>query len=138
MIELYATREVLEGLAARLAARHISDGETQFLRELLEQERAARNNANQLAIINKTLHQSIYSAAHNRYLLQMLNGLRNSLTLLPGTTFSAEGRPKAGLDEHRAIVDAIARHDAGEAEALARAHIRAAERIRLRMLFDAE
>jgi DNA-binding FadR family transcriptional regulator len=38
------------------------------------------------------------------------------------------------LSEHREILDAIERHEADRAEAAARTHIQAAERIRLRML----
>ncbi|NIV74032.1 MAG: FCD domain-containing protein, partial [Gammaproteobacteria bacterium] len=74
--------------------------------------------------------------AHNRYLLQSLETLRNALALLRGTTFSVPGRAKAAQREHAAILAAIKARDADAAEQAARDHIRAAERARLRLLFE--
>ena len=37
--ELYAVREVMEGLAARLAARHASPAEIQLLRDMIAEDR---------------------------------------------------------------------------------------------------
>lgn len=134
ILELYALREVLEGFAARLAARHSSDSEIQTLRQLVRRE-AAQEDPADLALTNRLFHQAIYSAARNRYLLASLNGLRDSLALLRSTTFSAPGRPATALEEHTRIVDAIERRDGTAAEELARGHIRAAERLRVEMFF---
>lgn len=134
--ELYAMREVLEGAAARLAARHIDDTEIELLDLLLERSAAAADSPEAQAEINKQLHETIYCAAHNRYLLQTLEQQRNALALLRGTTFALPGRAESALAEHRAVVDAIRRRDPEGAEAAARAHIKAAQRCRLRLLFD--
>jgi DNA-binding GntR family transcriptional regulator len=136
IIQLYAMREILEGTAARFAAQHISDSEIAIFEEILEKERLAAENSSALADINRTFHQLLYDTAHNAYLMQSLNVLRNSLALLRGTTFSAPGRPVIALEEHKAIVDAIKSRDGDAAEKAARHHIRESEKTRLKMLYN--
>lgn len=133
--EIYALREILEGLAARLAASHASGAEIAALRDLVErQAQAPDSDSAALALLNRRFHQLIYRAARNRYLLDVLEALESSLALLPGTTYSAAGRPSTAMAEHREILESIESHDADRAEAAARNHIQAAERIRLFML----
>lgn len=134
--ELYAMRTILEGAAARLAARHVGEAEIDLMEGLLARAKAAAGKPETLAGVNRQFHQAIYTGAHNRYLMQSLETLRNSLALLRGTTFSVPGRAKAAQREHAAILAAIKTRDADAAEQAARDHIRAAERTRFRMLFD--
>jgi len=135
VLELYAMREVLEGTAARFAAQHADAAEIDLMQDLLEREAAAGDDGMLTARINRDLHEAIYTAARNRYLLSTLSALRNALALLKGTTFSVPGRPEEGLGEHRAIVDAIAARDGQAAERAARCHIDNARRTRLKMLY---
>lgn len=134
VVELYAMREVLEGTAARLAANHVREAEEAVLEELLDREATMANDPDELARINRRFHAALHAAAHNRYLVQMLDSLRNSLALLRGTTLAAPGRAESAHAEHLAILDAIKRRDPEAAEAAGRAHIRSAERVRLMML----
>jgi DNA-binding GntR family transcriptional regulator len=134
--ELYAMRTILEGAAARLAARHVGEAEIDLMEGLLARAKAAGGDAETLAAINRQFHQAIYTGAHNHYLMQSLETLRNSLALLRGTTFSVPGRAKTAHREHAAILAAIKARDADAAEQTARDHIRTAERTRFRMLFD--
>jgi DNA-binding GntR family transcriptional regulator len=131
IFELYAMREVLEGAAAALAAQHASAAEVDFLNQILREQAAAKSDAERLLAINKELHGCIYRAANNRYLVRTLQSLQDELEQLRGTTFSWPGRPKEALKEHRAIVQAIERHDARAAEKAARLHVSAALRLRL-------
>jgi DNA-binding GntR family transcriptional regulator len=131
IFELYAMREVLEGAAATLAAQHATAAEVDFLKQILREEVAAKDDAGRLLAINKELHGCIYRAANNRYLVRTLQSLQDELDQLRGTTFSWPGRPKVALKEHRAIVQAIERKDARAAETAARLHVRSALRLRL-------
>jgi len=133
--EIYALRDVLEGLAANLAARHCSDAEIAALENLVDlQSQLPDSDAAGLAELNRELHDRIYRAARNRYLLQALGSLESALALLPRTTYDYPGRPALALREHRVIMAAIAARDPETAEKAARTHIRAAERVRLLML----
>lgn len=135
LLELYAMREVLEGGAARMAAQHASDSEVQALRDLMAELQTHVGDALAVARVNARFHAIIYGAAHNRYLQGALADLTDALALLPNTTFSAQGRPEAAHREHKAIVSAIANKDPEGAEEAARRHIRAAQRVRMEMIF---
>ncbi|MEM7545640.1 MAG: GntR family transcriptional regulator [Pseudomonadota bacterium] len=130
--ELYAVREVMEGLAARLAARHASEAEVQLLRDMIELDERVREPKAQ-SQANKRFHRQLHQCSHNRYLIETLNPIRRSMALLGNTTFAAEGRIDASNREHRLIVDAIAARDADAADAAARSHIAAAYEVRLRL-----
>lgn len=134
--ELYAMREVLEGTAARLAARHASDVEIDFLREVNTRD-AQLTSAEALAANNRLFHETLYRCAHNRYLVKTLNTLQESMMLLGRTTLASPGRAETSRAEHGDIVEALARRDPDAAEQAARAHITAAYRIRLDQLFEA-
>lgn len=136
--ELYAMREILEGAAARLAARHISDVEIGILDMLQERTNSVGADPAQLAEINRQFHETIQAAGHNRYLTETLEQHRNTLALLRGTTYAVEGRPAAAAKEHHAIVKAIRNRDPDEAEKAARAHIAAAQRVRLKLILETE
>ena len=141
--ELYLIREVLEGTAAGLAARHASDAEIGALYELLDEQEALPGEAPDVdparaARLNKLFHRTLYRGAHNRYLLDTLDGLAVSMSLLGRTTLGLPGRNAVAVVEHRRILDAIAAHDPVAADAAARAHIHAAHRARLRLLLEDE
>jgi DNA-binding GntR family transcriptional regulator len=134
--ELYFMREVLEGTAARLAARHASDVEISMLREIADRDKNFYDDPVKLAKNNRMFHETLYRAAHNRYLLKTLSLLQESLALLGQTTLSMAGRASAAYEEHNALVSAIERHDADAAEEMSRAHIRSAHRARMKMMFE--
>jgi DNA-binding GntR family transcriptional regulator len=134
IMELYRMREVLEGTAASLAAQHATDAEIDVLRDLISLEIPLTGDTKALAAHNVSFHNTIYSAAHNRYLLRSLNGLRDSMALLGETTYSVSGRIDAAINEHRTVVDAIARRDPALADKAMRAHLRGAQHARLRQM----
>ena len=137
VLELYAMRELLEGAAARFAAQHASPSDLYSMRHIAEAfATASDDDAARVAQLNRAFHAAIYDAAHNRYLLGMLNDMHDALMLLPSTTFEAPGRQKTAVGEHAAILDAIERRDPDEADRLSQVHIRKARDTRLQMMFD--
>lgn len=133
--ELYYMREVLEGTAARLTAQHASEVEISILEDLCRQYEAALGNEEQLAISNRQFHDTLYRCSHNRYLVNMLTVLHDALSLLGSTTLGNPERAAETLKEHEAVVDAIRNRDADGAEQALRAHIRAAQKVRMKRLF---
>lgn len=136
LMDLYAVRALLEGAAARLAAEQASSAEVKNLFAIADQEAAAKNDAAALVIINSELHQAIYSAAHNRYLLQSLNTIADTLGLLRHSTFVLPGSIQTAHREHMAIIRAVRDREAKRAEQLAAAHVNNALELRLRLLRD--
>lgn len=134
--ELYAMREVLEGTAAGLAARHASEVEIGFLREINERD-AQLTDTLDLVRNNKLFHSTLYRCAHNRYLLKMLHSLQESMMLLGPSTLTKPGRAETARSEHDGIIDALERRDSESAEDLARRHIREAYKVRLEAFFEA-
>lgn len=133
--ELYVMREVLEGTAARLAARHASDVEIDFLNEINQRD-AQLTSPQDLAANNRLFHGTLYQCAHNRYLLKTLSTLQESMMLLGPTTLAAPGRAEQSRQEHQVLIDALRNRDPDAAEAAARTHISKAYRIRLDSLLD--
>lgn len=134
--ELYAVRSELEGLAARLAARHATEEEVRVLRAMVEEDRALVNDPAAMSRANRRFHRQIHLASHNRFLVQQLDLVHRSMALLASTSLAAEGRGEATLAEHRAIVEAIAAGDGDAAYAALKTHISKAFETRLRL--DAE
>ncbi|MEH6751290.1 MAG: GntR family transcriptional regulator, partial [Paracoccaceae bacterium] len=63
--ELYVVRAELEGLAARLAARHATAEEARVLRDMVEADQALLGNPKGLARANRRFHKQIHLASHN-------------------------------------------------------------------------
>jgi DNA-binding GntR family transcriptional regulator len=130
VLQLYAMREILEGSAARFAALHATAPEIGLLWRLQKELFNAEHEATALVALNRRLHQAIYEAAHNEYLLQTLSVLHDSFALLNSTTFRVPSRRPESDEEHRQIVEAIEQRNADRAESVAREHIRQAQRTR--------
>ncbi|KGJ06071.1 DNA-binding transcriptional regulator, GntR family [Paracoccus halophilus] len=132
LAELYTVRTELEALAARLAARHATPEEMRVLAGMVEEDRASLGDAHALARANRRFHHQIHLASHNRYLVQQLDLVHRSMALMARTTLAVPGRDMVTLDEHQAIVDAIAERDEARAEAALRRHISMAYETRLK------
>lgn len=132
MAELYVVRAELEGLAARLAARHATEEEVRVLRDMVEEDAALKSNPTALARANRRFHKQIHLASHNRYLVQQLDLVHRSMALMATTSLAAEGRGDKALEEHDAIVRAIEARDEEAACDALKAHISVAFVTRLK------
>lgn len=134
--ELYVVRGELEGLAARLAARHATPEEVRVLRDMLEDDKKLVGDPHALSRANRRFHKQIHLASHNRYLVQQLDLVHRSMALLATTSLAAEGRTEGTLEEHEKIVAAIEAGDGDTAYSALREHISKAFVTRLKL--DAE
>src|SRR5687767_2522208 len=139
MLELYVMREVLEGTAARLCARHASDLEVMELEELVKREDRLQGNFEALARHNRLFHEAVHRGAHNRYLEKSLSAVNDSMYLLGPSQMLLPERAETARGQHAELLDAIRKRDGDAAEAAARRHVRSAQQQRLKQLFpDAE
>ena len=132
MAELYTVRQELEGLAAKLAAKHAADEEIQVLREMVEADRALLADPEALARANRRFHHQIHLASHNRFLVQQLDLVYRSMALMARTSLAAAGRGEKALAEHDTIVDAIAARDGDRAAQALKDHLSIAFVVRLK------
>ena len=135
VIKLYAILKTLKGTAAMLAAQHARKSEVAFSLKLLEQGKFNEDNILNQVKINCQFHLVLYEAAHNRYLLKALNALSNSLSLLRSTTYEVFGRAATAQLQQIAIASAIKKRVPIAAEKAACSHIKAAEQVRIQLLF---
>ena len=132
LAELYVVRAELEGLAARLAAQHATAEEIRVLKDMVAADRKLVGDPGALSRANRRFHKQIHLASHNRFLVQQLDLVHRSMALLATTSLAVEGRGKAALAEHGAIIDAIAARNGVAAEAALKAHISHAFETRLK------
>lgn len=123
LIELYAVREALEGMAARLSALQASEAEVRLIWDIYEREEAALNHFDALPRINADLHRAINRAAHNRHLLQSLEWLDTAVGILRYPTFAIPGNPPVVHKQHLDIISAISHRNPAAAEAAGRHHV---------------
>ncbi|MEM8959288.1 MAG: GntR family transcriptional regulator [Pseudomonadota bacterium] len=133
LAELYVVRTELEGLAARLAAKHAADEEIQVLRDMVEEDRGLLDDTSALARTNRRFHKQIHLASHNRFLVQQLELVHRSMALLANTSLAAVGRGETALAEHDAIVSALEKRDADAADDALKTHISRAFATRLKL-----
>lgn len=136
MAELYVVRGELEGLAARLAARHATPEEIRVLSDMVQADRKLLGDPSALSRANKRFHKQIHLASHNRFLVQQLDLVHRSMALLATTSLAAEGRGDDALAEHDAIVEAIAAGNGDAADKALREHISKAFVTRLKLDAD--
>lgn len=133
VMELYEMRSVLEGTAARLAARSASDIEIEEL-IALNDDLAAAGNSETASILNRQFHQALLHSTKNRFLAKSMDSLQKSLMILGPTTLTHPDRAARAIEEHKDILVAIRARDGDAAERAMRAHIKAAQRVRIRTL----
>jgi DNA-binding GntR family transcriptional regulator len=133
LAELYVVRAELEGLAARLAAKHATKEEVKVLADMVAADKVHLGDPAALSRANRRFHKQIHLASHNRYLVQQLDLVHRSMALLATTSLAAEGRGETALAEHAAIVEAIAAGNGDAAQETLRAHISKAFETRLKL-----
>jgi DNA-binding GntR family transcriptional regulator len=125
--ELYLIREVLDGLAARLAAYRVSERDVAVAEYTIESLAGKGGDAATDAIgANIQFHDILYEAARNERLQQMGADLRDFVRLFSREPLAETKRNEEIADEHRAILEALRKGDPDGAEAAAREHVRKA------------
>lgn len=133
LAELYVVRCELEGLAARLAAKHATDEEIRVLRAMVQEDTGLLNSPKALSRANRRFHKQVHLASHNSFLVQQLDLVHRSMALMATTSLAIEGRGERAQQEHMAIVEAIAAHDGDAAYEALKSHISKAFEERLRL-----
>lgn len=131
--DLYVVRELLEGLAARLATERLDADSLTMLREILEEhERVLASDADISAHIelDTRFHRAVRELADNKHLSAVLEPIVGRSHSALHSLWRSSDAPRLALDEHRQIVEAMVTGDPALAETAARQHI---SRLRIRL-----
>lgn len=126
LIELYQVRESLEGMAARLAARNMTDQEITDLNDLLKShfQKVKTADSYYQKAGDVDFHYRIILGSKNSYLISILIDDIYHLVRMYRVQLGMEGpRVSTAFDEHKNIVQAISNRDEELAEILMRRHI---------------
>ncbi len=149
VLDMYAMRISLEGIAAASAAENISPDQLARLKELHQQmitSEAAnkRENLPQIRDLNRQFHQVIIEASGRPYLVRVLHTIWTWFpAMLWGQFIQAanEAIPdweEIANPEHEAIIAALEAHDSVTADRLMRDHIDQSRRLIVKFLQHSE
>jgi DNA-binding GntR family transcriptional regulator len=127
-----AIREMLEGLAARLAAERIEAGrnKAEFRKVWTELcSGPARTNPSDYVDANERFHTTIVRIGGNAPLAQLLEQLRTPLYRFQFRSRFTHVNLERGHKDHVAIAEAILAGDPDEAERAMRRHLRSSEKL---------
>ena len=124
---IYAVREVVEGLGARLAAQNMPPESWQDLVTLFGQpmeDDVHQGNFDAYVQKLELLRERILTAANNPVLTDIVENIQDRARMIMRRIVILPGRAETGLKEHRAVLQALQAGDPDAAEACTRANIR--------------
>ncbi len=123
-------RVELEGFVSRLAATRVTDTDRADIAALVAELDAMAGDADERRLIHldQRIHRLIYRIARNPFLEGALDRYYVLALRLWFLALSRLHRLEDAVDEHRELLDAIARGDTATAERIARAHVTEFER----------
>ena len=116
-VDNFAVLAALVGKAAEMATERITPGELAQLTDLA----AAIEGAHDVVGANRRFHRTLNYAARSP---RLLTYVRQAVRVVPGNYFELfPEQERRALREHAALLDAMARRDAGGARTLAERHV---------------
>jgi len=140
-LEILDARAVLEGLVARQAAANATPEDVVALRATVAQMRAAFETGDLMRVSegSSRMHRQLLEIARHQTAARLLDGLQAQNVRYQFRTILVPGRAAGSLDEHAAIVDAVAAGDGDRAEEEARRHVRrVADALRLSTILSTD
>lgn len=133
-VELFEVRSILEGLAARLAARRRHPESLGSLKEVLASGRRAVKAGDRDAMpeLHQAFHVTLAEASGNQYLYELVANLPAKIEWIFNTQVRA--RAPVSWPEHIRILEVIREGDEDQAEAITRAHVEDSARAFLEMM----
>lgn len=125
--QIFELRRTLEGYAAALAAERATPADLERLHAVLAalEQIGPAADAQAHMEIDRAFHRALARAAHNPFLESTLARMYMLSLRLWYLALAKIGPMRESIEDLRAVVDAIARHDSAQAEAALRAHITA-------------
>jgi len=125
--DIYTIRMLIEGLAARWAAKNITGEELDELKEILELEEfytLRSQNTENLIKLDSRFHDVMFKASKSRPLMHILTNFHLYAQRARSASLEIPGRSQKTLEEHLAIFKALSEKDPDLAERLTTEHIK--------------
>jgi DNA-binding GntR family transcriptional regulator len=124
-VEIYEARTALESFAAGRAAKVSSKVERTTLLRLMDriEREVAGGNLDVASALNSELHTGIVVMARHATVEKLVASLNTHLVRFRYRTMMHPDRPDKSVQEHRAVVEAIARGDQNAAASAMRIHL---------------
>lgn len=127
-LDIVVVRCGLEPVSAEEAALHRGEGDLDALRAVLAENETTVATGGDPRPVDLEFHRLLAAASHNSVLIALMTQLLN---MMRGATWQAyadrsrrwTGRPQENLDDHRAVVNAIAERDPVLARAAVMHHL---------------
>lgn len=128
LVDIYAIRKRLEGLASASAAKRITAGDLASLEKLvaLSEFYISQNDIDSLRELDTEFHKIIYIASGNRLLGKTLIELHKKIKSYRRRSLAVSGRLVESAAEHKEILAAIREGDSERADTLTSIHIQKA------------
>lgn len=123
--DIYQIRSMLEGDVAARAARRATEEDVARLTEIIDLTEfyISKQNMQQLQGMDGQFHQLIYEMSGSRMLRRVLKDLHYYIGLTRDASLKSEGRAAESVREHRAVLEAIVRHDDVMAQERMKQHV---------------
>ena len=134
--EIFEIRSALESLSTVLAAMRIEPEELEKLRALLTEIEGhiKRKDIDKIVETDIKFHGLLYQVSRNERLVAIISNLKDQLARFRTLSMSYPGRLQETLQEHRAMVEAIAAGDLDAARDAAERHMEQAEETLLKAM----
>jgi DNA-binding GntR family transcriptional regulator len=131
--EVYDVLELLEGLAARLAAQKSTPADWTALQKVFAEgggldEAAQDGDLDTFLAAIDQYRDTVIRLADQAFLTEMLLGIHDQAHLIRRRILMTPGRMPESLAEHRLVIDALVRGDADGAEQLKRHNMQTARK----------
>lgn len=126
LLDAYAMREVVDGLAARVASQRFEKESMDHLLHLIELQRQSISPwvPHEYTSLNVRFHANILELAGNKFLSRELPLVRMTSQVFTPSSMLDRDRAAKAIEEHTEIVAAIGSGNGEVAEKAARLHIR--------------
>lgn len=123
--EVLQVRGALEGLAASISAKKISHQEIEKLEKIFTRmsSYADKKHLSYYCEVDDEFHNLILTICGNKWIIKVRENLGNFIYRFRFKSLSVSGRLKCSLEEHRAIMESLKKHNSEEADRLSRLHM---------------
>jgi DNA-binding GntR family transcriptional regulator len=126
--DIYAIRQLIEGLAARWAAERLDEDDLKEMRKIFDlmEFYANKNEVEEVAALDRKFHQIIYDASGSKMLKLTLGNLYQFVQMARMDSLKGHNRLPHTIEEHRAVLNAFLARDPDIAEKALSNHIKMA------------